>query len=560
MTVISVLIASPIRAVLISAAVTAATMSLTVPPAWGTDPWAELRPGPQDLVGTLSCSSASCHGRTSPPMGPPMTGHLSQQEFVHWLGGAAKYHGGRQGYDPRAHLEASSADPHALAALRIQQPRFQEVLRRASRLPDGSTDDTMYARCAQCHDPLGLATSSNPSGEAGRRPGEGLLLSDAANSQTLTPAPPQRERGQIHERGIGCESCHGSARQWLTVHYERDITREQLAERGMIDTKNLLVRARQCASCHVGSAGQDMNHDMIAAGHPPLRFELASYEALIPKKHWNDQPRRRAEPDYEVQLWAAGRIAAAEAALATLEGRARRAEARGQEPGDGGERAGTWPEFAEANCFVCHQPLRSDVNQPSLASLMGRGGAPAWQLWNVAIVPQSGESFAKALADVRTAMNNSLVPTPTEVAQLAAVVRHSLRTDARLSPSGAILDSNDQELGIDAALKMLSNSSDPPTWDRSCHELAAIIAVQRSLRDRTDPVAAAASAEFRQRFQRLAAALRFTSKTNEWPAVFSDSPPMSLAEVATELATIRQELTVAAKSIGQRHASQEALP
>ena len=80
---------------------------------------------------------------------------------------------------------------------------------------------------------------------------------------------------------IGCETCHGGARRWLSEHYQHDVGRDELASLGMIDTKNLLVRARVCAACHVGSAENDMNHDMIAAGHPPLHFELASYEALI---------------------------------------------------------------------------------------------------------------------------------------------------------------------------------------------------------------------------------------------------------------------------------------
>ena len=92
----------------------------------------------------------------------------------------------------------------------------------------------------------------------------------------------------------------------------------------MVDTKNVLVRAALCASCHVGSAENDVTHDMLAAGHPPLRFEMASHQALIERKHWDDAAAT-AQPEYEVQLWAAGRIASAEAALDLLEGRAKRA-------------------------------------------------------------------------------------------------------------------------------------------------------------------------------------------------------------------------------------------
>src|SRR5947208_2216032 len=83
-----------------------------------------------------------------------------------------------------------------------------------------------------------------------------------------------------------------------------DVGREQLTALGMTDTKNLFARARLCSGCHIGSPQQEVNHDLYAAGHPPLRFELASYEALIGRKHWDDAPRRVADADYEVQLWA----------------------------------------------------------------------------------------------------------------------------------------------------------------------------------------------------------------------------------------------------------------
>ena len=56
-------------------------------------------------------------------------------------------------------------------------------------------------------------------------------------------------------RGIGCESCHGGARDWIAVHYERDVSREHLVQLGMVDTKNLFVSsAVNVAACHVGSA------------------------------------------------------------------------------------------------------------------------------------------------------------------------------------------------------------------------------------------------------------------------------------------------------------------
>src|SRR5262245_53036366 len=289
------------------------------------DPWANVHVRPQDMVGTLSCSAVSCHGGGGPRY---WSGAAAGGEYVYWLGHSGTYSDGRRPYDPRARLESSNGDPHALAGQRISSPRFQDVLRRASHRADGSVDASMYQKCARCHDP----------GSAARQP------EDISSTTQATTAEPIARN--VTPTGIGCETCHGGAKQWIAVHYERDISRERLLDLGMVDTKNLFLRARLCASCHVGSAENDMNHDMIAAGHPPLRFEQASFEALIGTKHWDDRPQRKTEPEFEVQLWAAGRIAAAEAALAVLEGRARRES--------GQESVAPWPEFAEGNCFACH--------------------------------------------------------------------------------------------------------------------------------------------------------------------------------------------------------------
>src|SRR5262245_2354680 len=92
------------------------------------DPWANVKPRPETMVGSLSCMSASCHGADSQAAS---SAFLSRQ-FVHWLGTTAKYSDGRKFYDPRARLQTADADPHAVAAQRMLEPRFQDVLRRAS--------------------------------------------------------------------------------------------------------------------------------------------------------------------------------------------------------------------------------------------------------------------------------------------------------------------------------------------------------------------------------------------------------------------------------------------
>src|SRR5437762_1719192 len=132
------------------AAAAAVAMILAASVSLASDPWAEVRVRPQDMVGTLSCSAVSCHGGGGPRY---LSGAAAGAEYVHWLGRAGTYSEGRRHYDPRARLETTDGDPHALAAQRISEPRFQEVLRRASVKADGSIDAIMSQRCARCHDP-----------------------------------------------------------------------------------------------------------------------------------------------------------------------------------------------------------------------------------------------------------------------------------------------------------------------------------------------------------------------------------------------------------------------
>ena len=64
-------------------------------------------------------------------------------------------------------------------------------------------------------------------------------------------------------------------------------------------TKELAERAKVCTRCHVGRRSpdglltQEVNHDLIAAGHPRLNFEFAAYQENLPV-HWDEKERNAA--------------------------------------------------------------------------------------------------------------------------------------------------------------------------------------------------------------------------------------------------------------------------
>jgi hypothetical protein len=180
---------------------------------------------------------------------------------------------------------------------------------------------------------------------------------------------------------FGCESCHGPARKWLATHYLpgwKRLTAAQKADLGMRPTKSIAERAQVCVDCHVGSANRDVNHDLIAAGHPRLNFEFGSYLAVLPK-HWSEQEDKARYPDLEAQAWAIGQVVAARAALDLLAYRA-------------GRQDKPWPEFAEYDCFACHHELREPSGRQNRGSSDRHPGALAWSSWYYSMLPQALES------------------------------------------------------------------------------------------------------------------------------------------------------------------------
>jgi len=180
--------------------------------------------------------------------------------------------------------------------------------------------------------------------------------------------------------GVGCASCHGDSSRWQQLHTLpawKTLSPEARAAVGYRDLSTPAARAQTCVRCHVGDETHDVNHDLIAAGHPRLFFEFAAYQRLEPR-HWSPREKAESAADFTERSWAAGQAAALEAVGSLLAARVQRAIAAGE----AGERQ-RWPEFAEFDCYSCHRTLGPDsgtaLREPPLRN--PQPGQPSWQPW-----------------------------------------------------------------------------------------------------------------------------------------------------------------------------------
>ena len=84
------------------------------------------------------------------------------------------------------------------------------------------------------------------------------------------------------DEGVSCENCHSAAGSWLRGHTRKDWSYATRVGAGMRDLRNFYVRANTCVACH-----QNIDRDLLQAGHPELMFELDGQSVAEPE-HWSD--------------------------------------------------------------------------------------------------------------------------------------------------------------------------------------------------------------------------------------------------------------------------------
>jgi hypothetical protein len=314
----------------------------------------QIQSGGNAQVGMYSgpggCAASNCHGSVS---AKPVT-RVWQNEYSIWAGGQ---------------------DQHVRAYTMLSNP----VSMRMGKILKLGTNPNQADKCLVCH--------------------------------SLDVAQNLRAQSFQTDEGVSCENCHGPAVGWLGPHTTKGWTHEQSLKLGMYDTRDLVARSEKCMSCHVGTAEKRVDHQMIAAGHPDLTFELDTFSAQMPR-HWKFPDNQNAWEG--VQEWAIGQGVELRETLNRLS-----RSASGPK---------TWPEFAELECFACHHSLTQPKDSwRQAAGYPGRTpGAPAWNASRYIVFrdlvkqisPDTGKQFDADLDQV-----NGLVGSWGDREQIAAAAK-----------------------------------------------------------------------------------------------------------------------------------------
>lgn len=256
-------------------------------------------------VGPGSCSAVACHGGIQ----PQSVTRVLQNEYSTWV----------------------TADKHAQAYVALTEPLGKQI---AASLKIGPAEKAQ--RCLVCH---------------------ALSVSAAEHAREFDIA-----------EGVSCESCHGPASQWIGPHIQANAVHSKMVALGLYDNRNLVLRTEKCLTCHLGAPGMTVDHELIAAGHPDLRFELDSYTAVEPP-HWVEKDAEGKpldDPLFGTRAWAIGQ------AVQVRESMLRVARAA---------KSGPWPEFSEMDCITCHHSLTGPQSWRQKTGYPGRrAGDPTFNL------------------------------------------------------------------------------------------------------------------------------------------------------------------------------------
>ncbi len=171
---------------------------------------------------------------------------------------------------------------------------------------------------------------------------------------------------KVHlSEGVSCEVCHGPASQWVGPHRSPDWRAQPKSVKsqfGLRDLSSPRERVETCIICHVGTPGFEVTHEMIAAGHPRMLFEMTAFMDAMPQ-HWDEAMTRRQVPQFAAKVWLIGQTATLKRTIANM-------EARSSDRG--------FPEFADHDCYACHRSLTGHFTEKPFGA-----NSHTWGRWPV---------------------------------------------------------------------------------------------------------------------------------------------------------------------------------
>lgn len=451
---------------------------------------------PYRYLGLSSCSASNCHG------GGRRVEGMAFSSYVHWW-----------------QRDTAHRDAYKLLRNELSESIVQ-------RLNVGSGQAAVKAyedrRCLVCH-ATGVDDRPSLAGIDEQHPVRHRF--DAAELAAFSG-----NRFQISD-GVQCEACHGPAEKWIGLHTDPawlDSRRgdhwsseRKFNETGFLPLDDISMRSRVCGKCHVGGNGRDMNHDMIAAGHPRLDFEFATFHARLPV-HWDrrqdavrvtgmhpDSSQSELEARFEAQAWLIGQLGSAIQSLELLEYRARDANR-------------SWPEFAEYSCYSCHHSLSA----PSWRQRRGSSGLYPWGEWYFSMTPLVNELVRKPQATVAGQRLESLrsimampLPVRLESRQSAGDLRRELQVvarelNARMRETGPESRITSEDLaGLLRVAAGMTDDLDNKGWDYAAQLYLAMVALRLQAPDAARQQLT--QDEFDQRLSQVRETLLFRSESDQ---------------------------------------------
>lgn len=287
--------------------------------------------------GVASCAGGTCHGATA-----PLGDHgIRQDEYFIW----------------------QKQDVHGKAYLALAGEKSRQIGLRMG------LDPLRASSCLSCH----------------------------------TETVPEHLRGErfLSSDGIGCEACHGPAGHWLAEHTKPGISLAEKESIGMRPTWKPQVRAQLCLSCHQGDAQHPITHAMMAAGHPPILFELDTFTTLQPPHYDRDADyAKRKGVQNPSRDWALGQVTAAQQFLQGIS--------------SGRLGSAMFPELMNFDCAACHHSMTAGRVTPGRTGAMPGGTVPLadtqlhWVgLWLQVMAPQTAEQWQKSWLALQSASGQS---------------------------------------------------------------------------------------------------------------------------------------------------------